>query len=130
MREVGVELGDRGIAVLERPVESGAVGVAEAVLAGTVQDVQPRPRRGHAIGECAGAVGRGVVDDQDVDPGRVALERLDETVQRRGLVVGRDDGEGWGEGVHERQDAPRCRQPGAPSTSGRARPLNGTRADM
>ena len=69
MGEVGVELADDGVVVHARPFEAGAVGVAEAVLARAVQHVHPRPRRGHALGERAGAVGGGIVDDEQVEAG-------------------------------------------------------------
>ena len=115
VREVGVELADGGVIALEAPGEAGAVGVAEAVLAAAVQDVQPGPSGGHAIGECAGAVGRGVVDDEQLDAARLALERLDEPVQRAGLVVGGNHDEDGRDDVHEARM--RCRRAGVTSQS-------------
>ena len=101
MREIGVHLADDSEVALEAPGEAGAIGVAESVLAGAVQDVQPGPRGGHAIGQRSCAVRRGVVDDEQLDPARLALERLDELVQRAGLVVGGNHDEDGRDDVHE-----------------------------
>ena len=68
------------------------------------------------LGQGAGAVGGGVVDDEQVDARRVALEGLDELVQGGSFVVGRHDGHSGGEGGHE----PRMR-PSPPLAGARRR---------
>ena len=88
MRAVGVHLADELGAVRERAGEAGDVGGAEAELARAVEHLGAEP-----LGERAGAVGRGVVDDEDVEV--LAGERLagagDHAGQARGLVVGGED---------------------------------------
>ena len=84
MREIGVELADRGVVALERPGEAGAIGVAEAVLAGRCRTCSHG--RVAAMRSASAPVPSGEASStiEHVDPGRLALEGLDEPVQRRG----------------------------------------------
>ena len=65
MGEVGVHLQYEAGAGLERPVESGDVGGAEAFLARPPQNLDLLVPGGKPLGDLPGAVGRVVVDDQD-----------------------------------------------------------------
>ena len=87
--EVRVHLADDAVAALQAPREARAVGHAEAVLAGAVQDVHPRALGGQRVGQLAGPVGRRVVDHEQLEAGRG--EALDEAGEGLGLAVGRDD---------------------------------------
>ena len=64
--EVGVEVEEQVVAVLDGEAHGREDGRAQAELAGAVDDVDPRVGGGQLVGERAGAVGRVVVDDQDV----------------------------------------------------------------
>src|SRR5712692_8215428 len=68
MRAVGVHLDEQLGAIGESDSERVFVRTAESKLARPVQHPYPLIRGGQAIREVAGAVGRGVVDDQDVMP--------------------------------------------------------------
>src|SRR5215218_9663471 len=102
VREVGVHLADERGTGIQGPAEAGQVGLAEAELRVPVKHLDLAGELGRqAIRDGAGAVGRGVVDDQhpmavgcglpdDVERG--AYYRLE--VGR--LVVGREDEPGGG----------------------------------
>jgi hypothetical protein len=62
--QVGVHLDDQLRAGRQRLAEAGEVGAAEAVLARAVQDADVAVVAGELVGQLAGAVGRGVVDDE------------------------------------------------------------------
>src|SRR5690606_3860017 len=79
------------VAALEGPAEALEVGRAEPELAAPVEDVDPRVFRRELVGDRAGAVGRGVVDDEDVESRVLCEDHWDETGQVLPLVVGRDD---------------------------------------
>ena len=64
VREVGVHLDDELGAAGERVLEPGGVGAAEAVLLGAVEDLDRVELGGEPVGDLAGPVGRGVVDDE------------------------------------------------------------------
>ena len=66
---VGVHLADHVVAGVERHPEAVQVGRAQAGLVGAVQDRDLRVGGGEPVGDVAGAVGRAVVDDEDVDVG-------------------------------------------------------------
>ena len=66
MGEVGVHLHHVARAVVERVAKAGQVGGADPVLLGAVQHLHPVALGGEPIGDLAGAVGRAVVDDQDL----------------------------------------------------------------
>ena len=66
---VGVHLPDHVVAAAEGDLEPVVVRRAEALLAGAVQHAHARVLGRDRVGEVAGAVGRAVVDDQDVDLG-------------------------------------------------------------
>ncbi len=88
MGAVGVELADEVRALRERAGEAGDVGAPEAELGRAVQHLGAQP-----LGERAGAVGRGVVDHEQVEVlgGERGPRRGDHARERRGLVVGRED---------------------------------------
>jgi hypothetical protein len=65
VREVRVHLEDAVVVALQRVAEAGHVGGPQALLAGAVQDVQAGILPGQVIGQRAGAIGRGIVDDED-----------------------------------------------------------------
>ncbi|KQR43791.1 hypothetical protein ASF82_09210 [Frigoribacterium sp. Leaf164] len=90
---VGVHLDEGRVAALEPPGEAGQVRGAEAGLAGAVQHVHPGVAGGPRVGEVAGAVGRAVVDDENVDGGPAVEGAADDPVEVLSFVVGRDDDE-------------------------------------
>ena len=91
MGEVGVHLQHQAGAGLERPVESGDVGGAEAFLARAAQDLDLLVPGREPLGDLPGAVGRVVVDDQHPARGRhLGQDRLDDRLDIRRLVVGRE----------------------------------------
>lgn len=93
MRQVGVHLGDDLRADVERQLEPGDVGLAEAHLAGVVDYPEAKfVRGGQPLGKLTGAIGGAVVDDYEADA--VDLQRrqpFDELREVLGLVEGRDD---------------------------------------
>ena len=105
MGEVGVHLHDEAGALAEHAPEPGHVGGAEAALAGAMQDRDAVVALGHPVGDLAGPVRRGVVDDEDpADLGGGGEDRGEDQLQVLRLVVGRQDdpnGPGFGElGAH------------------------------
>jgi hypothetical protein len=79
---------DRGVvALLEREAEPGLDGAADA-------DVERQPEHGRAAlgGGGPGLVGRGVVDDHDLDSRIEGADLVDDPPDRARLVVRRDDG--------------------------------------
>ena len=91
VRAVGVHL-DRGVvALVEGDRETGEVGLAEALLARAVHDPHLRVARGQAVGEVARAVGRVVVEDDDVGRGDAGTHARHDPGQVLPLVVGRDE---------------------------------------
>ena len=91
VRVVGVHLEDELVAVLDGIVKAEYVRGAQAHLAGAVQRADPRIRRADLVDELAGAVGRVIVDDQDVGLGREAQDVRDQAGDILALVIGRDD---------------------------------------
>ena len=73
MGEVGVHLADQLGAAGERLAKAGDVGRAEALLARPVEHRDVRMLGGQPVGDLPGAVGRGVVDDQQVAAADQAL---------------------------------------------------------
>ena len=71
MREVAVHLEDQLGPVGERAAEAGDVRRAEAFLPRPVQDGDEVELLGEPVGDLAGAVGRVVVDYEDVDAERL-----------------------------------------------------------
>jgi len=88
MLPVAVHLDHVVVAVVERVDEARLNRAADPEIEGMADD----PRAG-VLSEGPGAVGRAVVDDDDVEPGRPLLDRANDTADRRRLVVGRNDGE-------------------------------------
>ncbi len=95
MREIGVHLEDQLRAAVQGQLESGQVGLPEALLAGAVQDLHVRVVLRQPVGELSGPVGRGVVHHQDRVVGRRAGQRgphgAHERLEVVSLVVGRQD---------------------------------------
>ena len=91
VRPVGVHLDERVVALLERPGEPVEVGRAQTLLAGAVEDVDLVVGLGQLVGELAGAVGRVVVEDADVDLGDGTPDPLEDRREVLALVVGRDE---------------------------------------
>ena len=84
MGEVGVHLQHQAGAGLERPVESGDVGGAEAFLVRPPQNLDLLVPGGEPLGDLPGAVGRVVVDDQHPARGRhLGQHRLDDRLDVR-----------------------------------------------
>ena len=123
MGEVGVHLADHAVAALQAPREAGAVGHPEAVLPGAVQDVHPWALGRQRVGQLAGAIGRRVVDDEQLEAG--GGEALDEAREGLRLAVGRDDDDRAGAIAAGRQrgrgQAPRRRSRAARAPALRAR---------
>ncbi len=88
VRAVGVHLDDDLVLAGQRVPEAVEVGGAEAVLAGAVQDADPLVGGGEGVGELAGAVGAGVVDDEDVGVGQRGVQPRDGGTEVLPLVVG------------------------------------------
>ena len=93
MGEIGIHLEHEVEAMLERPAEAGNVGPPQPLLGSPVQAVNPRLPGSHLIGQLAGAIGRGVVHHQDLDPRILEQDRRNDLGQILRLVVGRDDDE-------------------------------------
>jgi hypothetical protein len=102
VREVGVHLEDQVGPVGERHVEAGEVGAPESLLVRPVEHADALDLPGQAIGDLTGAVGRVVVHDQDrvLEPGALQLRQggPNERLDVLGLVVGREDEPGSGQG--------------------------------
>jgi hypothetical protein len=101
VREVGVHLDDALRARRERVPEARQVGLPEPALAGPVEHLDDAELRADALGDRAGAVRRGVVDDEDAMVLRRRLrEHLGDAAQqpldRSGLVICRHDHPGGG----------------------------------
>jgi hypothetical protein len=94
--EVAVDLAHDAGAARERVVESGDVGRPEAVLRGAVQHLDVRVGRGEPVRDRAGAVGRGVVDDEHPAVRDGGPQRADHPLDVVGLAVGGQDGPGLG----------------------------------
>jgi hypothetical protein len=89
--QIRVHLTDLFVAVLKRPREAGAVGGAEPHPPCPLDDVDPRARLLKLVDARAGAVGRSVIHEQNVDSD-VRSDRFDpshERVDVVDLVVGR-----------------------------------------
>ncbi len=99
MRPVGVHFDHDVVASLGRPGEPGEVGAAEAVLLAAMKDVDARIARRQRVGDGPGAVGRVVVDDQDIDGGNGREQVCDHAFDAGGLVVGGRDDENPAPGV-------------------------------
>lgn len=96
MAAVGIHLQDEMGTVSHRLCHPGAVGAAQTVLLGTVQDEHPAwtvsliDARCQVLGEVTRTVGAGVVDNEQSQPGQVDLhEAVDHARQVGRLVVGR-----------------------------------------
>ena len=85
---VAVEADGDLVAVLERVLEAGLDGAADAEV-----ERQPDDRRARGGGDLGGRVGRAVVDDDDVEPRIEAAQLPDDRTDRPLLVAGRDDRE-------------------------------------
>jgi hypothetical protein len=91
MREVGVHLDDAVRAELEGSRDARAIGGAEALFGGAVEDVDAGIRGGEGVRDPAGAVGRIVVDDEHLELRRLLEDRRDDERQVLGFVVCRKD---------------------------------------
>lgn len=99
MREVRVHLQDGVGGTLQGPGEGGEIGPAQAFLRGTVQRLDAaRMRGGQGLRDGAGAVRRGVVDDQEAKGGLKPQDLLGQGAQVIGLVVGGQEDQGVSEG--------------------------------
>ena len=88
---VGIHLHQHLVVALQAPVEAGAVGGQQAVLAGAVQHVDLVVGGGELVGLRAGAVRRVVVHDEDVHGILRSQHALDDKREVLHLVVGRND---------------------------------------
>ena len=88
MREVAVHLEDQIGTVGEGAAEDGDVRRAEPLLRPAVQDGDEGEVLREPVGDLAGAVGRVVVDDEDVDAER--LEGAQHRLDVGALVIGRE----------------------------------------
>ena len=108
--EVGIHLHHQLGSFGERPLEAGHVGPAEAVLLGAVEHLHRAELGGQAIRDLAGAVRRGVVDDEDVVLARRRSELRQDLAHERlevlGLVVGRENQPGVGPAARRRRSRP------------------------
>ena len=94
VREITVHLENELVVALEGPSKTGAVGSAEAILRGPVQDVRPRLSLGEGFREGAGAVGRVVVYHQHIGLSREGEQPLREKGQILPFIVGGYDDKG------------------------------------
>jgi hypothetical protein len=89
--EVGVHLDDgHGPRLVEDPLEPVAIRDPQALLGPAVEDLDLRVRRGEGVRHLPGAVGRIVVNDQDVSFGKGREHRGDDLGQILPLVEGGD----------------------------------------
>lgn len=93
--EVAVHFEDELVIAFEGPLEAGAVGAAEAVFFGAMEDVNAGVLFGDGVGNLARAIGRIVIDDEQLDVIGVAHDALDDGGKVILLVVGRDNDEGF-----------------------------------
>jgi len=102
VREVGVHLEHEVGAGVEHPAEARQIGASQTLLARSVKDLHLGELGGELVGQDAGAVGRVVVDDQQVmlEPGGRELRENGphERVDVLGLVVRREHKPGTGHG--------------------------------
>src|SRR6478752_2037978 len=88
MREVGVHLEDEIVAPLDGIVETSDIRSPKAQLAGPVHHMNCVVARRHLVGDLASAIGRVVVDDEDIGRGRGALDSLHQIDDIIPLVIG------------------------------------------
>ncbi len=99
MGEVGVHRDGEVGALRNRSAEPGDVGGAEAELALAVDHLDaPVVLRRQPVGDLAGAVGGGVVDDDHADVYGLGEQPLDERRDVLSFVIGWDDDAG-GQGL-------------------------------
>src|SRR5690606_15739865 len=91
--EVRVHLEEEVVAALEAPAEPLEIRGAEAELACAVNHVDARTLPREGVCHFAGAVGRGVVDDQDIEALVLFEDHGHDTRQVVPLVVCRNDDE-------------------------------------
>lgn len=93
MRAVRIHLNDALVARVPRPVESREVGGTEAPLARAMEHVNARIRGREPVGDRAGTVRTGVVDDEQVDIVDRGEKMGCDARQASRFVVGRHDDE-------------------------------------
>ena len=130
MGPVGVHLDHAPGAALERHAEPVDVGLAQALLARPVVHPDARLVGRHPVGHLAGAIGRGIVDDEQGGAGQALQDGRGDAGQVVRLVVGRQDHPGVGVGGvgHDVQCTGRTAEGPAPADRGRAGWRSGARA--
>jgi len=102
MRKIGINFKNEIISFCQRPFKTMNVCGAQAKLAGSAQQLYSRGLGGDCGDQVAGAVGRVVVDDEDgvLEPRALQLRQhsANERLDVLGLVVGREDEPGSGQG--------------------------------
>ena len=91
MTEVGVHLADPVVSVVERPPEPGSIRRAQTLPAVALDDVDPRHRCAELMDPRPRAVGRTIIDEEQIDRGRRTDggHPVDERVDVLDLVIGR-----------------------------------------
>jgi hypothetical protein len=87
---VGVHLHGRVVIALDRPGKTRLVCRPETLLAGAVHDVDLRVGGGEGVRDLTSAIGRVVIQHQNVDRRHAQPNALDHERQVLALVVGRD----------------------------------------
>ncbi len=87
MREVGIHLEDVLIAIFECPAEAREIGAPQPLLRCPVQHMYPWICRRQLVGNLSGAVGRAVINDQDLEPGVLRQDLGRDQGQVLALVV-------------------------------------------
>ena len=89
--QVGVDLHEHVVVACHAEPEAGAVGLAEAVLGRAPEDLDASQLVRDPLCDLRGAVGAGVVDDEDVGFGHACPHPPQEFLDVLGLLVGRRD---------------------------------------
>ena len=91
MREVGVHREKKAVAAREAGAKALDVRASDPHAARAAEDADAAQPCAELVDAICGAVGRIVVDDEDVGEGRVRPDALEELVDVLALVVGGDD---------------------------------------
>ena len=91
VRPVSVHLDDGHGATGQRHLETVQIGPAEALLHGTVADLDPWVARGEGIRDVTGPVGRAIVDHEDRGDRQLLEDGAHDRPEVVRLVVGRHD---------------------------------------
>src|SRR5579885_954100 len=95
MRKIGVHLKGGIIAIRKGVLEASDIRRTQAKFAAAMQDMHARILRAHFLRQFSGAVGRMIIDDQNIGCGRVRENLLEQRGQILQLVVCWNDDQGF-----------------------------------